>query len=69
MSWQMLSDIQQSMCCAARVMKKDPSHARAVVLRFAEDGDQMWQPVDKIVSWIEVCAAFTLTERPKLLKI
>ena len=63
-----LADVGYSaeLCCAARVMKKDPSHARAVVLRFTEDGDQMWQPVDKVVSWIEVCAAVTLTHSPKL---
>ena len=41
-------------------MRKDPSHARAVVMRFAEDGDQMWQPVDKVLAWIEVCTRHTM---------
>ncbi len=40
---------------AARVIRKDSSHTRAVVLRFAEDGDQIWQPVEKVTAWIEVC--------------
>ncbi len=47
---------------AARVVRKDPSHARAVVMRFAEDGDLMWQPVDKVWAWIEVCCFCMATQ-------
>ncbi|CAL5226922.1 g9799 [Coccomyxa viridis] len=46
----------------ARVVRKDPSHARAVVMRFAEDGDLMWQPVDKVWAWIETMQAKGLSE-------
>ena len=29
-------------------------------MRFAEDGDQMWQPVEKVLAWIEVCSCHKL---------
>ena len=39
---------------AARVVKKDPSHPRAVVLRFSEDGNLFWLPVEQVSKWLQV---------------
>lgn len=39
---------------AARVVKKDPSHSRAVVLRFSEDGKRFWLPVEQVSKWLQV---------------
>lgn len=38
----------------ARVMKKDPSHSRAVVVKFPDDGNLCWLPVDRVSSWLKV---------------
>ncbi|CAL8464007.1 g3542 [Coccomyxa elongata] len=36
----------------ARVVKKDPSHTRAVVLRTSEDGNLFWLPVEQVMKWL-----------------
>ena len=41
-------------CNAGRVIKKDPSHPGAVVVRFTEDGSRFWLPVDSVNQWLQV---------------
>jgi hypothetical protein len=44
----------------ARIIKKDPSHPRAVVVRFPDDGNLCWLPVDQVTEWLQVRQQFTV---------
>ena len=40
---------------AGRVIKKDPSHPGAVIVRFTEDNSLFWLPLNKVTHWLQVC--------------